>query len=62
MADEINDNVEERKKNLGYEWIKSEVSGTSYLCPVGSIKDKKAATDEELKSVCVDESTNPQND
>jgi hypothetical protein len=62
MADEFNDNLEERKMNLGYEWIKSEATGTSYLCPVGSIKDKASATDEELKAVCVDESNNPQND
>ena len=62
MVDEVNDNLAERKKNLGYEWIKSEDTGNSYLCPVGSIKDKKNATDEELKAVCVDESANPQND
>ena len=62
MADETKDSLEERKKRMGYEWIKSETSGTSYLCPVVSIKDKQSATDEELKAVCVDESTNPQND
>jgi hypothetical protein len=54
--------IEERKKRLGYEWIKSDKTGTSYLCPVGSIKDKANATDEDLKKVCVDESANPQND
>lgn len=62
MVDETKDSLKERKKGLGYEWIKSEASGNSYLCPVGSIKDKKTATDQELKDVCVDESTNPQND
>jgi hypothetical protein len=62
MVDHTNDDLEERKKGLGYEWIKSEATGNSYLCPVGSIKDKENATDEELKAVCVDESTNPQND
>ena len=46
----------------GFEWIKSGKTGNSYLCPVGSIKDKKTATDEDLKKVCVDESNNPQND
>lgn len=55
-------NIAERKKRLGYEWIKSEKTGTSYLCPVGSIKDKANASDEDLKKVCVDESSNPQND
>ena len=62
MTDDFNKGVEERKKRLGYEWIKSNATGTSYLCPVGSIKDKKKATDKELKSVCVDESANPQNE
>ena len=59
---ENNDSIEERKKRLGYEWIKSEKTGVSYLCPVGSIEDKASATDEDLKKVCVDESANPQND
>jgi len=62
MVDHTNDDLEKRKQGLGYEWIKSEKTGNSYLCPVGSIKDKKNATDQELKDVCVDESANPQND
>jgi hypothetical protein len=62
MVDHTNDDLKKRKQGLGYEWIKSEKTGTSYLCPVGSIKDKKTATDQELKDVCVDESKNPQND
>jgi hypothetical protein len=56
------ENIEERKKKLGYEWIKSEKTGVSYLCPVGSIEDKRKASDEDLKKVCIDESMNPQND
>jgi hypothetical protein len=56
------ENIAERKKKLGFEWIKSKKTGVSYLCPTGSIKDKAKATDEDLKKVCVDESTNPQND
>jgi len=59
MTDE---NIAKRKSGLSYEWIKSEKSGVSYLCPVGSIKDKKKASDEDLKKVCIDESMNPQND
>lgn len=59
MADE---SVEARKKKLGYEWIKSKKTGVSYLCPVGSVKDKNKASDEELKKVCIDESMNPQNE
>ena len=54
--------VHESKKKTGYEWIKSDKTGVSYLCPTGSIKDKKKATDEDLKKVCIDESMNPQND
>lgn len=54
------ENRPEGKK--GFEWIRSNKSGTSYLCPIGSIKDKSSASDEELKSVCVDESKNPHND
>jgi hypothetical protein len=53
---------EKSEGKKGFEWIKSDKSGTSYLCPVGSIKDKSKATDEDLKKVCVDESQNPQND
>jgi hypothetical protein len=58
----MTDEAQEKKTKQGYEWIKSEKTGTSYLCPVGSIQDKKKATDEDLKKVCVDESMNPQND
>jgi hypothetical protein len=51
----------EKKARLGFEWIKSQESGISYLCPVGSI-DRKNATEAQLKQACVDESKNPQND
>lgn len=51
----------ERKSKLQVEWIKSKVSGISYLCPVGSIQDKENATDELLQAVCIDESKNPHN-
>ena len=56
------DKVEMQKKKTGYEWIKSDKTGVSYLCPTGSIKDKKTATDEDLKEVCIDESLNPHNE
>jgi hypothetical protein len=52
----------EEQSKKGFEWIKSDKTGISYLCPVGSIKDKSKATDEDLKKVCIDESQNPQND
>jgi len=51
----------ERKQNIGVQWIKAKESGRSYLCPVGSV-NKETATESELKAACVDESDNPQND
>lgn len=51
----------ERKSKISYEWIQGP-SGTSYLCPAGSVADKKSASDSDLKAVCVEESNNPQND
>jgi hypothetical protein len=58
----MTDEKEKSGDKRGFEWIKSDKTGVSYLCPVGSIQDKKNATDEDLKKVCVDESMNPQND
>lgn len=52
---------QELKSRQGYEWIKA-ASGNAYLCPIGSIADKKKATEADLKKVCVDESANPHND
>lgn len=57
-----NKDVHELTTRKGYEWIKSKSSGISYLCPLGSIKDKDKATEAELKNACVDESKSPQND
>ena len=50
-----------RKAGLGYVWIRSE-SGTTYLCPSSAAAGMQSATDEELSSIGVDESSNPQND
>lgn len=49
------------KGRQGFEWIQGS-SGTSYLCPLGSIHDKTAVTEEQLKKVCIDESSNLHND
>ena len=54
--------TQEKKARLGFEWIRSKESGVSYLCPLGSIRDKGKATEAQLKQACVDESNNPQND
>ena len=52
----------ERKQSLGIEWIKSNESGRTYLCPAGSIANRSSASEQELRAACVDESDNPQND
>jgi hypothetical protein len=52
---------EEFKKEIGVKWIKAK-SGNTYLCPVGALKRLKDPTEEQLKTICVEESGNPQND
>jgi hypothetical protein len=49
------------KRRQGFEWIQG-ASGTSYLCPLGSIHDKTHVSEEQLKKVCIDESSNVHND
>jgi hypothetical protein len=49
------------KKNAALKWIKAE-SGNTYLCSVKDLKKHPNPTEDELKSICVDESQNPQND
>lgn len=44
-----------------FKWIKAD-SGETYLCPVDRLKDLKDATEDDLRSICVDESFNPQNE
>lgn len=51
--------IKERKINLGFNWVKAE-SGTTYLCPIG--EDFSGASEDELKTRCINESHNPQND
>jgi hypothetical protein len=55
------DNMNSYKKNLGMRWIKAD-SGHTYLCPVDAVKDIENPSEEQLKSICIDESDNPQND
>jgi hypothetical protein len=57
----MSDNLNEYKKGLSVRWIKGE-SGNTYLCPVDALKDLDNPTEEQLKSICVEESMNPQND
>ena len=51
----------EFKKELSVTWIKAK-SGTTYLCPVDALKRLNDPSEEQLKTICVDESENPQND
>jgi hypothetical protein len=57
MAEALN----EFKRELGLKWIKSD-SGNTYLCPVEALKRLDDPSEEQLKTICVDESMNPQND
>ncbi len=52
--------INESTGRQNFEWIQGD-SGTSYLCPKGSV-DKDSASEDELKAACVDESNNPHND
>lgn len=49
------------KQELSVQWIRGE-SGNTYLCPVAALKRLNKPTEKELKMICVDESTNPQNE
>jgi hypothetical protein len=53
--------ISSRKANLGYRWIRSQ-SGTTYLCPTSRYPELRDASDEVLRSTCIDESKNPHND
>ena len=53
------EDIRMRKINLGTQWVKSE-SGNTFLCPVG--EDVTGLSDDELRSRCLEESHNPQND
>lgn len=49
------------KQELSVTWIKAE-SGNTYLCPVNALDRIQNPTEDQLRTICVDESTNPQND
>jgi hypothetical protein len=44
-----------------FKWIRSE-SGTTYLCPVDAIRGRNDLSEEELSTLCMDESLSPHND
>ena len=49
------------KHEIAVRWIKSE-SGNTYLCPVYALNGVENPSDEQLKSICVEESSNPHNE
>jgi len=44
-----------------YRWVKSD-SGSTYLCPIDVMRRLDNPTEEQLRSLCVDESLNPHNE
>ena len=52
---------EVHKRDFNVQWIRAE-SGNTYLCPVNALRRVHQPTEEQLKLICVEESTNPQND
>ena len=55
------DDLKEFTKELNVQWVKGD-SGNTYLCPVAALKRLDNPSEADLKTICVDESTNPQND
>ena len=44
-----------------YQWVKSD-AGSTYLCPIDAIRGVDNPTEEQLRSLCMDESLNPHNE
>ena len=49
------------KQEVAVKWIKAD-SGYTYLCPAAALNRLENPTEDQLKMICVDESSNPQND
>jgi hypothetical protein len=52
----------ERKSSVGVKWVKANDSDSTYLCKSSDLKNLREMSDAELRSICLDESHNPQND
>jgi hypothetical protein len=50
----------EFKKEIGVRWIKAQ-SGNTYLCPVDALDRLNDPSEEQLRQICLDESSNPEN-
>ena len=48
------------KKELSVKWIKAD-SGNTYLCPVAALDRLDKPSEDQLKMICVEESSNPEN-
>lgn len=57
----MNEQLNEFKKELSVKWVKAE-SGNTYLCPVKALNRLDKPKEQDLKTICVDESANPQNE
>lgn len=44
-----------------FKWVKSD-AGSTYLCPIDAMRGIDNPTEEQLRTLCVDESNNPHND
>ena len=53
--------MNEFKKNLSVKWIKGD-SGSTFLCPVDALDKLSNPNEDQLRMICVEESSNPQND
>jgi len=49
------------ERTINLKWIRAN-SGTTYLCPVKALDHFKNPTEAQLKTMCIEESQNPQND
>lgn len=58
----VYESSKERKANVGVKWVKANDSDSTYLCNSSDLKNLREMSDAELRSICLDESHNPQND
>jgi hypothetical protein len=61
MGDREMNGMNEFKRELSVKWIKAD-SGSTYLCPVNALDKLSNPTEDQLRMICVEESSNPQND
>ena len=54
-------NASTNDSRQSFKWVKSD-SGSTYLCPIDAVRGINDPSEAQLRSLCVDESDNPQND